>query len=198
MNVGTPPAGCVTIAGVDAAVSGGPSTWTATATIPADACDGEVPLRICELTSASTPTIVGTTTVNKFFGADAAACLIDGTSPVLQLVDFTSDNPYDDKIAKAGDVVRLYFEASEMVTRPTMTIDGNTRTAVAVDVSGPARRRFQTSLLPAAHADADAQYAIAWEVEYKVRPSTPAGEMTWDATTSVSYTHLTLPTTPYV
>ena len=183
VNVGTPPAGCVTIAGVDAAVSGGPSTWTATATIPADACDGEVPLRICELTSASTPTIVGTTTVNKFFGADAAACLIDGTSPVLQLVDFTSDNPYDDKIAKEGDVVRLYFEASEMVTRPTMTIDGNTPTAVAVDVSGPARRRFPTSLLPAAHADADAQYAIAWEVEYTVASSTPAGEMTWDATT---------------
>ena len=180
VDVVVPASGCVTIAGVDAVVTGGPTNWRASAVIPATACDGEVPLRICALTSASsTPTVVGTSTVTRFFGADAVACLIDGTPPTLQLIDFASDNPYDAKLAKRGDVVRLYFEASEMVTRPTIAMDGNAPVAKAVDVSGPPRRRFPSSLYT--DPSTSTQYAIAWEVEYEVRSTTPSGAMTWDA-----------------
>ena len=150
------------------------STWTATATIPTTR-DGEVPLRICE------PVVRvhadHRRTPPWSCSAPTPRRLIDGTSPVLQLVDFISESD-DDKIAKAGDVVRLYFEASEMVTRLTMTIDGNTRTAVAVDASGLARRRFPTPLLAWRRRCGRPSSPIAWEVDYTVASSTPAGEMT--------------------
>ena len=108
------------------------------------------------------PTIVRTTTVNKFFGADAKACLIDGTSPVLQLVDFTSDNPYDDKIAKAGDVVDSLLQGERDGDETGDDHRLKSASELVVDVSIRASSVPDVTAVPAAHADADAQYAIAW------------------------------------
>uniref|UniRef100_A0A7S0PRR7 Uncharacterized protein n=4 Tax=Ostreococcus mediterraneus TaxID=1486918 RepID=A0A7S0PRR7_9CHLO len=172
--VRSPGAACVYISGVAATPtsSDNGTTWTATATIPADACDGEVSISICPLTDLSGN--VGTTTVTRYFGATSTACLIDGTPPVLQLIDFVSDNPYDSKMATVGDNVTLYFEGSEMVNAPTFTVGGSPTTATPLTVSGVARRRFPFST--------DALFSIVWTTEYTVTSSTAVGSLVWNAT----------------
>ena len=178
----TIPSGCVKISGVTVTPTdlGGSTSWRATATIPSDppACDGEVALSICaEITDTGTNT--GVEVVTQFFGPESEACLIDGTAPVLQLIDFTSDNTYDSKLATVGDTVRLYFEASEMITAPTITLFATaTPSATAVETSGPSRRRFPSTVLNAGAT----QYATIWTAEYVVDGTTPVGALTWDAT----------------
>ena len=176
----TIPSGCVKISGVTVTPTdlGGSTSWRATATIPSDACDGEVALSICaEITDTGTNT--GVEVVTQFFGPESEACLIDGTAPVLQLIDFTSDNTYDSKLATVGDTVRLYFEASEMITAPTITLFATaTPSATAVETSGPSRRRFPSTVLNAGGT----QYATIWTAEYVVDGTTPVGALTWDAT----------------
>ena len=169
-----PGANCVYISDVAATPtsSDGGFTWTSSVTIPSDACDGEVSISICAMTDLAGN--VGTSSVTNYFGASSTACLIDGTPPVLQLIDFVSDNPYDSKIATSGDMVTLYFEASEMVTAPTFTVDGSVTSATALTVSGVARRRFPYST--------DPLYSIVWTTEYLVTMSTTVGSLRWNAT----------------
>ena len=172
-RVQSPGATCVYISGVAATPTSadGGTTWTATATIPATACDGEVSISICPLTDLNG--LKSATTVTRYFGPSSTACLIDGTKPVLQLIDFFSDNPYDSKMATAGDKVTLYFEASEMVTQPTFKVAGTATTAKALTVSGVARRRFPFST--------QSTYSIVWTTEFTVLAGTAAGALTWDA-----------------
>ena len=187
VNFTNMPADCVQIAGQSANVidtGNGPTGthWAATVANVGRACDGEVPLSICVLTSIDG--VVGTTTVNKFFGAGSKACLIDNTAPVLQLIDFTSDNPYDSKLAIEGDVVTLYFEASEMITEPTVSVHGvdlSSSDVVPIDLIGPSKRRFPSSRLVVT-APSIQTYAIAWKATYTVNSSTPVGPIKWNAT----------------
>jgi hypothetical protein len=167
--------GCVKIAGVDASVAqvgGSNRAFKATATKPVDGypCDGEVSLSICEITAASGN--VGTTTVTKFFGPTSEACLIDNTAPEMQLIQISSDNPFDSKVATKGDNVTLYFEANEMITAPIIKVAEHTEAAIKLNVTGPAARRFPRI--------SDSAYSTVWIRTYTLLGSEGDGALDWE------------------
>ena len=53
---------------------------------------------------------------------------VDGVAPVLTSVHIESNNAKDTSLSKSGDVVTVSFTASESVSTPTVTIDGQTAT----------------------------------------------------------------------
>ena len=75
---------------------------------------------------------VGITDTNNNEATAETVTAIDGQIPILDTVSITSSNTVPG-VATTGDTVTLMFTASEAITIPDVTINGNTVTATSTD-----------------------------------------------------------------
>ena len=151
--------------------------WTVTHTIPADTPDGPLAFSVSELTDAH-----GNVNPREYvrpvgFGSDRP--LVDGRAPTLRLIEYVSDNAMDRKLGIPGDVLRLTFEADELVSAPTVTVGGATATVTHATRAGTLARGFVAPTTE--HLGA---YSATWIAEVTLTTSsTPeSGEIPWSAT----------------
>lgn len=115
----------VTIAGFGAAVSGGPTAWTATYTMTAASGEGVVPFTISTIQD-----LAGNNAANVSGTTDASSVTFYKTAPVLNPVHIASNNG-NPAYAKVGDTVTLTFTSNRAISTPVVAIG-----AGAASVSG--------------------------------------------------------------
>ena len=112
------------IAGVAATVSNvGGNNWSAAITVSSATAQGPAAISI------SFSDLAGNAGLNVTTTSDSSSVTIDHTIPTLTPVQLTSSNA-NSLYAKVGDTVTLHFTASEAIQTPTVTMAGQTVTAV--------------------------------------------------------------------
>ena len=124
---------------------------------------------------------------------------ITDTTSIIENIAITSSNKQNAQVAKTGDLISIILQTKEPVMRPTVLVAGDT-----AEVVGFGNNWFANKMLTSEDEQGMISlFYVPLDMDGNPRgfytSSTNGSQVMFDdIPPAVSYTHLTLPTTPYV